>query len=312
MQALQVLIDVADKIRTATDKKGLIGIVTQNRKEVSALKDLVAIVEGQPPLQTKAILEEVDGIAEQAEKLEELLTAMESGSFSVRLRHGPSQKEELTALTGNIAKAKSNLTMKIQSAHVGLTILFNDRFVVQMDKLEAVEQTLKQMMVGFEGLLIRHVVEGKELSEDGTVALDKSDLEQLGLEAEGSGVYRDGSRYIDNNLALDQSFMINGTIGTEGFIEPKHVRIFNNTTRHQASMVNVSTSTEQMQAMRNERLEIIKVMAAAGTLQNVQPDPERMDVDGMREGRAERALVRSFVNEARKNVRNQNTEAQKD
>jgi hypothetical protein len=162
VQILQTAIDVATKVQAARDKKGLASVIKANRKEVESLRDIVAIVDKEKVLQTKTILEEIAEILELAKTLEDLLKLMEDASFTSRVVHGKNQKEELSSLTGEIAKRKSNLTMKIQGAHVGLTVSADKKFVVQMEKIESLDANLKRLINGFDGLSIVEVVKGKE------------------------------------------------------------------------------------------------------------------------------------------------------
>jgi len=294
---LQTTIDVANRIKSAADKKRISIVVKQNQKEVTSLKDMVAIVKDEQALQTKSIIIEIGEIGELAIKLEDLLRTIDDAGFISRFVHGKDQKEELSSLTGDVAKAKLNLIIKIQSAHVGLTVSGDQKFMVQMEKIESMDRNLKQLINGFEGLSIGEVVKGREPGSEGMVTLDESDLEQLGLETGDDGPYQDGSRIIDNNIAYDQALMINGTIGTEGFIEPKHVRIYNNIARHQATMINASISRETWKDTREDRLEIIKAMAAQGTLgqgqgqldEVLKKDLDKKSIDRVREGRVERS-----------------------
>lgn len=138
------------------------------------------------------------------------------------------------------------------------------------------------------------------LVADGTVSIDDSDFQSLGLETVDDSPYRDGSRLIDNNLALDQALMINGTIGTEGFVEPRDVRIFNNVARNQATMINASISEKTWAESREDRLEVIKIMAAQGALgmgqssKLIQGDSKPNLIEHVREGRVERSQGQHF------------------
>jgi hypothetical protein len=71
------------------------------------------------------------------------------------------------------------------------------------------------------------------MTANGHVPLDKSDLENLGIQPEEDTSAIKEGRIIKRNIAYHQSLMINGTIGTEGFIEEKYVRIVDNIALHQ-------------------------------------------------------------------------------
>lgn len=162
MQVLQTTLDIAERIKSANDKKKLSMVINRNSKEVASLREIIAIVEGEDALKTEPVLAEIVAIADLATALQELLKSMEDSGFATRVLHGKDQKEELGSLTGEIAKAKSNLTLKIQSAHVGLTMMENKKIVVHMEKLEVVNANLTRLVDDFEGLFIAELVKGRE------------------------------------------------------------------------------------------------------------------------------------------------------
>lgn len=162
MQLLQTTIDIADRIKSAKDKKHTQALIKSNRKEVASLKDIVAIVDKEETLRTQAITAEIAEIAVLAQNLEDLLNSMENANFATAFIHGKDQKAELTFFTGEIVKLKSNLMLKIQSAHVGLTILANQKCAAQVQKIESVDAMLRKLISDFEGLLIADIVTGKE------------------------------------------------------------------------------------------------------------------------------------------------------
>ena len=308
---LQTSIDVADRVKYAKDKKGLTMVINQKQKEVTSLKEIVVIVNEEKALQIKTIITEFAEIGELATKLEDLLKMIGDAGFVGKFVHGKDQKEVLGTLTADIVKAKSNLNIKIQSAHVGLTVPADRKFVVQTKILESVETSLKRQIDDLEGLSIWEIVKGREpsgiyamiafvLDRDWhgvlqPMAPSPSTNRTLGLQAENGTPYRDGSRVIDKNMAYDQSIMIRGTVGTEGFIEPKHIRILNNVSRDQATMICAFISEKAYQEARQDRLEIIRTMVAQGTLgakqisEMLQEDSDRKKNDRTREGRAERS-----------------------
>jgi len=261
VQILQTTIDIAKRVKLAKDKKGLAETISQNEKETNSLKEIVAIVGKEEALQTKAIMAEVAEIAELGTKLEGLLKKMETADFTNRLMYGNRQQMELAVLTGDITKCKLNLTVKIQCAHVGLTVSADRKFVVQMERMESVDTQLKSLIQDFGGLAIGGLLKGRKPGTDGTVLLQDSDLQELEIEAQDGSVYRDGSRVIDTNMAYDQAIMINGTIGTEDFIEPKHVKILNNVAKDQATMVNAAVSNKVFEQIMAQRLKALEIVA---------------------------------------------------
>ncbi|KAF7508611.1 hypothetical protein GJ744_009160 [Endocarpon pusillum] len=105
VQILQTAIDIANRVKSANDKKGLTMVINRNQKEVGSLKEIVTIVNEEKALQTKAIFAEVMERADLAEKLADLLKTMEDASFISKFANGKDQKEELSNSTGDIAKA---------------------------------------------------------------------------------------------------------------------------------------------------------------------------------------------------------------
>jgi len=64
--------------------------------------------------------------------------------------------------------------------------------------------------------------------------------------------------------------MINGTVGTEGFIDRKYVQIINNVARHQSVMVNTPVSINEMANNRDYELKVIEILAKNGAIRNDQ------------------------------------------
>ncbi|KAF7508610.1 hypothetical protein GJ744_009159 [Endocarpon pusillum] len=95
-------------------------------------------------------------------------------------------------------------------------------------------------------------------------------------------------------MAHDQSIMINGTIGTEGFSEPRHVRIVNNVTTQQATMISASISEKTWSEARQHGLDVIRLVFAHGpperskSVEMLQEGCDSTRIDRVREGRVER------------------------
>jgi hypothetical protein len=102
-------------------------------------------------------------------------------------------------------------------------------------------------------------------------------------------------------MAIEQALMINGTIGTDGFIEPKHVVIINNVARGQATMVNAAISKQIFKEVREDRMEVLRIMASQGLLgrtqANIDPQKEtgQNGLRRIRDGRVERSQGQSVA-----------------
>jgi hypothetical protein len=128
------------------------------------------------------------------------------------------------------------------------------------------------------------------MKADGNVPLDNSDLEKLGIQPEDDASAIKEGRIIERNIAYHQSLMINGTIGTEGFVKEKYVRIVDNIAYHQAVMVHANISVERWQEVREDRFRVLE-LAAKGAFANNQ-DPEELRGNGRRqEGDGGKALI---------------------
>ncbi|KAH7083735.1 hypothetical protein FB567DRAFT_91082 [Paraphoma chrysanthemicola] len=289
---IEASVKVADRISEARDKDAWTDLIDRNRKEMRSLQQIVELVKEEEALHTKDIIEELAEISEWATKVLELLKTMEGSGFRSNLQNGRKWKKDLLSYTLSISNAKATLTLKIASAHVGLTVGTDKKYAVQMKKIESVESQLNKLLDSFVCLEISDLVRGRTPRRDGTVPLDDNDLLALGLQAEDSP-YQDGSRLIDNNLTLDQAMMINGTVGTEGFIEPKHVKIINNVARHQSVLVNASVSVNEMDKNRDHHLKVIEVLARNGAIRNdqIEQGPRTAAAERARSGMMERTRV---------------------
>jgi hypothetical protein len=108
---------------------------------------------------------------------------------------------------------------------------------------------------------------------DGAVPLDDSDLEKLGIQVEEDTSTIKEGRIIERNVAYHQSMMVNGTIGTEGFLKEKYVRIVDNIAYHQAVVINANISVGTWQEVREDRFRVLE-LAAKGAFANNRDPPE--------------------------------------
>jgi hypothetical protein len=90
-------------------------------------------------------------------------------------------------------------------------------------------------------------------------------------------------RIIERNVAYHQSLMINGTIGTEGFLKEKYVKIADNIAYHQAVVINANISIGTWQEVREDRFRALE-LAAKGAFANNRDPPE---LQGPRHGYAD-------------------------
>lgn len=159
---IEAAVKVADRISQAKDKDAWTTLIDRNRKEMRSLQKIVELIKQEEALRTKDIIEEVAEISELATKVQQLLKKMEEAGFRSNFKNGKSWKLELQALTSSISTAKGTLTLKIGSAHVGLTMDANKKYAVQMEKIDNVESQLKKLVDDFGCLDISEVIKGRK------------------------------------------------------------------------------------------------------------------------------------------------------
>lgn len=132
---------------------------------------------------------------------------------------------------------------------------------------------------------------------DGNVILNKEDLDQLGVESEKLDSVEDITVTVRDNLTLDQAIQINGPIGKEGFIKPRHTEILNNVASGQSCQINYAVSVERWNEALNHQEAVVDSIFTKGKLSGeqiveilkAQNEAAHRNYDRVREGRVQRS-----------------------
>lgn len=137
-------------------------VVNQNRKDVSSLKEVIQAIYAEEVLQTETIIAEIAESVSLVEKIEDVLKVIQDAKFVSRFKHGEDRRKELKSYTTELRTVKSNLVMKVQTAHVGLTRTVGEKLVAIPEQIESLDAKLTQLISGFDGLWIHEVLKDRE------------------------------------------------------------------------------------------------------------------------------------------------------
>lgn len=105
--------------------------------QLESLVQSLILVESEPNLQTASVMSQVGAITADAEKLKELLETLQKRqekSSGRQLMHaitaGDEEEKKITSIVSRLDSAKSELTLRIVVAQVGLIGTLNDGFRV--------------------------------------------------------------------------------------------------------------------------------------------------------------------------------------
>ena len=147
-------------------------ILDRNKKELATLNEILQLVTAEKALQTAGITSEIMKMGDFGKQLKECLEQMEPAGknsvqqFSSKFARGAKDKERLNELMIQITNAKHSLMLKIQTAHVGLTMTTEKAIVANTEKIASVDHMLRELIEDFDGLEIAELV--KDLKPRGT------------------------------------------------------------------------------------------------------------------------------------------------
>ncbi|RGP69895.1 hypothetical protein FLONG3_7651 [Fusarium longipes] len=261
---VETAVSLIGRLRDAYDRQTeLSSVLDTYRRELISTRDILQIVRDEDALQTAAVGNELVEIENVSTKIVELLKTLtqEKGSvrqFTHQLVHGSRDERKLSDIFEQLGRAKFNLMMRMQAAHVGLTRKLDNSIAVNTSIVERVNRLLEPVLEEGQGLKIAKFLHDRCKNNDNdTILLDDSDVLYLqdGTAQEAHRLSGD-VRIVMDNLTEDQALQINGPIGQEGWREVAHLEIRNNKASGNAMQVNHGMSIEaftQMLALRSQK-----------------------------------------------------------
>jgi hypothetical protein len=154
----KVVAEISVRVRHATDKTLIKESLNYHYNELTNITEILTLINEEEALRTFFITLSVIVLNSLGENLKELLLAMEDRGFKSRVIHGKGDKERLKETMAQISNAKQDLCMRMTTAHVGLTQIAGSVAVANLEKIESVEVSLRQLIKDFGSLDIRTFV----------------------------------------------------------------------------------------------------------------------------------------------------------
>ncbi|KAH6839486.1 hypothetical protein B0I37DRAFT_386566 [Chaetomium sp. MPI-CAGE-AT-0009] len=185
--------------------------------------------------------------------------------FIWQLRAGRRHQEALEATMKELAHVKLDLGLHIQLANVGLTRGVQEKILVSVAAVDAVNRQLQEKLGSSHQLRISRLIEGRPRNDDGTVTLTKDDITFLSsppqhenfvapIQQEVITVPRTNTvRMIRGNEASQNALQVNTPIGQDLWDGVATVRVEDNRATGCASQLNYPTSIEAFLAVVQAR-----------------------------------------------------------
>lgn len=127
--------------------------------ELTKTKNTIKLVVDEEALQTAAVAAELVDMDSIAERLVADLKALQSdkgrvSQFLHQLVHGPKDESNLAGIMSDLSRAESNLALRINVAHVGMTRTLHNTMVANTAVVERVDALVQSVLGGDRGLKI--------------------------------------------------------------------------------------------------------------------------------------------------------------
>lgn len=168
VQLSLLLVALGGRINQAIEQhKGLTKELKKFRDEVDATKSIVDLVQKEPALQdAEAVHTAIQRLRTLAETLDTQIRAMSKKRGTVRgvshqLTHGAAEQQSLIKITDQLVRAKQNLEVHIQLAHVGLTREARDAIVINTLLVQRIDRAVQRALGSGRSLAIAAFVKAK-------------------------------------------------------------------------------------------------------------------------------------------------------
>jgi hypothetical protein len=165
---LETSIRIVGRVRKANERqKELIRVLDNHDLELKNIKTIIQIVEDEDALQTAAVAAELVKLREIEKKLVECLKTLDPGGkgpirkLAHQLVHGSKDEKTLADIMDELAHAKSDLSVRIQVANVGLTRTVEDTIVANAAAIDRIDQLLVPVFGEGRGLKIAQLLKDR-------------------------------------------------------------------------------------------------------------------------------------------------------
>jgi len=152
---------VIKRVRTAYERqRELASVLDSYNDELVTIRDVLQIVRDEESLRTAAVASQIDGIESLARKLNICLQALDPGpkgfvrQLTHQLAHGSKEEKTLADIMDALGHAKSDLSLHVQVANVGLIRTVGDKLFANAEVIGRVDLVLQQVFGEGRGLKI--------------------------------------------------------------------------------------------------------------------------------------------------------------
>ncbi|KAJ5705424.1 hypothetical protein N7536_001113 [Penicillium majusculum] len=237
---LETSINITGRLRVAYSSS----LLNHHHEELRRTESVIRVVHSEVCLETAAVTSELEKMKNLSQELLTLLERLDSGKKSLprqiahQLTSGSQDEGHLSKIVERMNTAKTNIILHVQIAGVGLTRDGQSIIAANAAKISQLGRTVREILGDGQGLKIASLIQNQPLHEDGTVALDPGDLNQIGVSVTKGGT----TRMITGNLTRLQALQINGPVGEDEWKNISHLEIRDNEAGPCSSQVNYPVS----------------------------------------------------------------------
>ncbi|KAI9690728.1 MAG: hypothetical protein M1820_009859 [Bogoriella megaspora] len=260
---IETAFQIIKRLRQAYERqKESAALLDSLSEEILSIGKIVSIVEDEDALQTANVSAVLIKLRMTEDNLVNWLKKADPGKKGLmrqslyQLVHGSKEYKILGEIKDELTRVKSDLSITIQVAHVGVTWTAKLEIVANNKIIRRVNKRLVKLFGKDGGLKIADLLEHRSPRDDGLFQLSEADLASLNsgddLSSAGSEIEVSNAemppdtnnRIIIGNSTKAQALMINGPIGEDMWRDISYLRIENNTAEGNSTMVNHATSFE--------------------------------------------------------------------
>ncbi|KAJ9488567.1 hypothetical protein VN97_g4720 [Penicillium thymicola] len=219
-------------------------LLAQGHADLRGTESVIKVIHNQRCLETAAVTSELVEMKSLSQELLTLLERLNSGKkstsrqFAYQLISGSKDEGHFDNIVKRMNSAKTNIILHVEVASVGLARDSQSNLVVNAAEIRQLDRTVRELLGDGRGLRIASLLKDRPLHEDGTVILDRDDLNRIGVSIPNGG----NTRMIIGNLTRLQALQINGPVGEDEWKTISHIDIRDNEAGLASSQVNFSVS----------------------------------------------------------------------
>ncbi|KFY97525.1 hypothetical protein V498_02017 [Pseudogymnoascus sp. VKM F-4517 (FW-2822)] len=251
---------LVEELRRANERrKDLLTVLDKHTRELTKTKNIIQTVKDEEALQTAGVafeLVEMDNITRRLVAALDALQNDKGRALQIlhQLAHGSKDEDNLATIMRELSRAKSDLELRINVAHVGLTRTLQNTLIANTTIVERVDVLVQSVLGEGRGLKIATLLQNRPVQDDGTTALTNEDIASLRHEGGSEDLIKTPStRIVIDNMTGGQAMQINGPVGVQEWYRVSHLEIKNNKATEKSIQINDGISTEAFSLLLQHR-----------------------------------------------------------